>query len=71
MTAPQRRAADDADPMAHRRSIERAVRAGEYRVDAMDVADALLRSWLMEDVVDRWRSAHSAAMGGASEDSSS
>ena len=41
----------------HLASLREAIDTDTYQVDAIDVADALLRRWRMDDVVDRFRAA--------------
>lgn len=35
-------------------SLSKAIHEGTYTVEAMEVADSVLRSWTMADVVEAW-----------------
>lgn len=39
--------------------VTREVREGRYRIDSLDVADAVLRRWWLTDVVDEFGEAQS------------
>ena len=45
--------------------VRRRIDAGDYVVDAMDVADAILRAWSMRDVVESFEETRRDASGEA------
>jgi hypothetical protein len=71
MDIPRSPDGEASDHAHHQRRLEQAISAGTYDVDAISVADAVLKSWLMADVVDRWRALQSTGTDGGSDDSSS